>query len=189
MRLRLARWCRLSVSDACPEPTIEIGDLENSFARSLAQRTTAAAPSLCGAQSSIRSGSETIPEPETASGLIGKGNCACGLCAAWAWFLTATAESISRVVPNSVMCACAIIACSDAKVAPCCDSHSSSAPIESVCADSESLTSVIFSAPPTTATSMKPPATAMYACRNASPPEAEAPSMRVDGTCAPAMAQ
>ena len=62
------------MSDACPDPIIFIALSVNFLALSEAHNTTAAAPSLLGAQSSILKGVDTIPDLLIAAASSAKGN-------------------------------------------------------------------------------------------------------------------
>ncbi len=155
----------------------------NLWAFSAAQRTTAAAPSLSGAQSNSPSGSATQGLCRTASIVISFWNWASGFSAPFLWFFTATEAMCSRVVPYSYMWRRAIIAYSPANVAPKTLSHSWSAVDERISAAWTSPTSVIFSAPPTTTMSYMPEAIARRACSRAIAPHAPPPSTRTVGRC------
>ena len=78
----------------------------------------AAAPSVCGQQSSSRSGLHTMGEASTCSTVISLWKCAYGSRHPLWWFFTATEASISGVVPNSCMCRVANGANSTGAVSP-----------------------------------------------------------------------
>ncbi len=86
------------------------GDFLIRRASSSGARTTAAAPSVIGEQSRMRSGSATSTDSSTCSAVTGVGNWASGFIEPCRWFLTATSASCRRVVPWRCMWARAIMA-------------------------------------------------------------------------------
>ena len=96
--------CRYGWSVATPNPATMIGLSVNSAARSGEQITIAAAPSVCGQQSSRWSGWHTGGEASTSSTVTSLRKWAYGSSLPLWWFFTATAARCSRVVPNSCMC-------------------------------------------------------------------------------------
>ena len=76
--VRSRRSWRARKSDACPDPSSFTGVSVNFRARSIAHSTTAAAPSLSGAQSKTDKGSATHPDFSTVSMVISFWNCAFG---------------------------------------------------------------------------------------------------------------